>query len=108
MARAVFAEMALAAARASLEFWRTHGAESGRQAADAKRELVRERAAAHHLDKAVAAARRGQPNHRFSRFGELVAGGAGFDQWVVAVAEGGALTVAASSSGAGGIGFGRG
>ena len=99
MARAVFGEMALAAARASLEFWRTHGAESGRQAVDAKRELVRERAATHHLDKAVAAARRARPNERFSRFGELVAAGAGFDQWVVAVAEGGALTVAASSSG---------
>ncbi|HEY9156918.1 sensor histidine kinase [Candidatus Binatus sp.] len=99
MARAVFGEMALAAARAALEFWRTHGAESGRQAAGAKRELARERAAANYLDTAVAAARRGQPNERFGRFGELVAGGAGFDQWVVAVADGGALTVAASSSG---------
>jgi signal transduction histidine kinase len=52
-----------------------------------------------HLDKAVAAARRAQPIERFGRFGELVAAGAGFDQWVVAVADGGALTVAASSSG---------
>ncbi|MGB3550368.1 MAG: ATP-binding protein [Candidatus Binatus sp.] len=99
MARAVFAETALAAARGSLEFWRTHGAERGRQAIDARRELVRERAAANHLDKAVAAARRAQPIERFGRFGELVAAGAGFDQWVVAVADGGALTVAASSSG---------
>ena len=99
MARAVFAEMALATARASLEFWRTHGAESGRQAVGAKQELVQERAATDHLDEAVAAARRAQPNQRFGRFGELVAGGAGFDQWVVAVADGGALTVAASSSG---------
>ena len=99
MAYAVFREMALAAARASLEFWRTHGAESGRQAASAKRELVRERAATDHLDKAVTAARRAQPGQRYKRFGELVAGGAGFDQWVVAVAEGSALTVAASSAG---------
>ncbi|MGO8803852.1 sensor histidine kinase [Candidatus Binatus sp.] len=99
MARAVFAETALAAARGSLEFWRTHGAERGRLAIDARRELVRERAAANHLDKAVAAARRAQPIERFGRFGELVAAGAGFDQWVVAVADGGALTVAASSSG---------
>ncbi len=99
MARAVFAEMALAAGRGSLEFWRTHGAERGRQAIDARRELVRERAAMNHLDKAVAAARRAQPGERFGRFGELVAAGAGFDQWVVAVADGGALTVAASSSG---------
>ena len=99
MARAVFAETALAAARGSLEFWRTHGAERGRQAIDARRELVRERAAANHLDKAVAAARRAQPIERFGRFGELVAAGAGCDQWVVAVADGGALTVAASSSG---------
>jgi len=80
MARAVFAELALAAARASLEFWRTHGAESGRQTVEAKRELLRERAATNHLDKAVAAARRAPTTHRFSRFGELVAGGAGFDQ----------------------------
>jgi signal transduction histidine kinase len=99
MARAVFGEMALAAARGSLEFWRTHGAETGRQAIDARRELVRERAATNHLDKVVAAARRAQPSERFARFGELVAAGAGFDQWVVAVADGGALTVAASSSG---------
>jgi len=99
MARAVFGEIALAAGRGSLEFWRTHGAERGRQAIDARRELVRERAVMNHLDKAVAAARRAQPIERFGRFGELVAAGAGFDQWVVAVADGGALTVAASSSG---------
>jgi len=99
MARAVFGEMDLAAARASVEFWRTHGAESGRQAADAKRELVQELAATNRLDEAVAAARGAPPNQRFSRFGELVASGAGFDQWVVAVADGGELTVAASSSG---------
>jgi signal transduction histidine kinase len=86
-------------ARGELEFWRTHGAETGRQAIDARRELVRERAATNHLDKVVAAARRAQPSERFARFGELVAAGAGFDQWVVAVADGGALTVAASSSG---------
>ncbi|MGH7924720.1 MAG: sensor histidine kinase, partial [Candidatus Binatus sp.] len=35
----------------------------------------------------------------FGRFGELVAGGAGFDRWIVAVAEGGSFIVAASSSG---------
>ncbi len=99
IARAVFAEMALAATRASLEFWRIHGAESGRQAAGAKRELARERSAAKQLDEALAAARRAPPNERFGRFGELVAGGAGFDQWVVAVADGGAMTVAASSTG---------
>ena len=52
-----------------------------------------------YLDEAVAAARRAPPSERFGRFGELVAGGAGFDQWVVAVADGGALIVAASSSG---------
>ena len=99
MARAVFGEIALAAARASLDFWRTHSAESGRQAAGAKRELGRERAATNHLDEAVAAARRARPIERFGRFGELVAGGAGFDQWIVAVEDGGSLIVAASSSG---------
>ncbi len=99
MARAVFGEIALAAACASLEFWKTHGAENGRQAVEAKRELFRERAATNQLDKAVAAARRAPPTHRFSRLGELVASGAGFDQWVVAVADDGALTMAASSSG---------
>ena len=99
IARAVFGEMALAAARASLEFWRTHGAKNGREAVGAKRELGRERAAANYLDEAVVAARRAQPGERFRRFGQLVADGAGFDQWVVAAAEGGALTLAASSSG---------
>jgi hypothetical protein len=43
MAHAVLSEIALGAARGSLEFWRTHGAENGRQAVGAKRELVRER-----------------------------------------------------------------
>ena len=99
MARAVFAEIALAAARTSLDFWRTHGAESGRQAVGAKRELGRERAATNHLDAAVAAARSARPIERFSRFGELVAGGAGFDQWLIAVEDGGSFIVAASSSG---------
>ena len=99
IARAVFGEMALAAAHESLEFWRTHGAESGRQAVGAKRELVRELAALRGLDEAVAAARRARPRNRFGRFGELVAGGAGFDQWIVAVADGGAFIAAASSSG---------
>ena len=45
MARAAFVEIALGAADASLDFWRTHGAESGRQAIGAKQELVRERMA---------------------------------------------------------------
>jgi signal transduction histidine kinase len=99
MARAVIGEITLGAARASLEFWRTHGAESGRQAAGARQELVRERAATNYLDEAVAVAQRAQPTERFSRFGQLVAGGAGFDQWVVAVADSGSFIVAASSSG---------
>ena len=98
MARAVFNELALDAARASLEFWRTHGAESGRQAVGARRELVRERAASNQLDEAVAAARHARPVERFGRFGELVAGKAGFDQWMVAVEDGGSFVVAASSS----------
>lgn len=99
MARAVFGEMALAAGRGAIEFWRSQGAETGRQAVDAKRELALERAATNHLDDAVAAARRARPNERFGRFGELVAGGADFDQWIVAAADGGSLVVAASSSG---------
>lgn len=99
IARAVFSELTLAAARSSLEFWRNHGAESGRQAVGAKRELGRERAATNQLDDAVAAARRARPGERFGCFGELVAGGAGFDQWMVAVADGGSFVVAASSSG---------
>jgi len=100
MARAVFGEIALASARASLDFWRTHGAENGRQAVGAKRELDRERAASNCLNEAVATARRAQPAERFARFGEIVASGSGFDQWMVAVADGGELALAASSSGA--------
>ena len=99
MARAAFAEIALGAARASLDFWRTHGAESGRQAVGAKRELLRERMATNYLDDAVAAVRRAQPAERFGRFGEIVASGAGFDQWMVAIADGGELMLAASSPG---------
>ena len=95
----VFGEIALAAARASLDFWRTHGAESGRQAVGARRELVQERTATDYLDEAVAVARRAQPLDRFGRFGQLVAGGAGFEHWVVAVADSGSFVVAASSSG---------
>jgi signal transduction histidine kinase len=97
--RAVLGEVALASARASLEFWRTQGAESGRQAVGAKRDLGRERADGIYLDEAVAVARRAQPSDRFGRFGQLVAGGAGFDQWVVAVADSGSFIVAASSTG---------
>jgi signal transduction histidine kinase len=99
MARAAFGEIALAAARASLEFWRVHGADSGRQAVGAKRELGRERAVTNQLDEAVGQAQRAHPNERFGRFGELVAGGAGFDQWIVAIEDGGSFVVAASSSG---------
>ncbi|MGA6972889.1 MAG: ATP-binding protein [Candidatus Binatus sp.] len=99
MARAVFDEIALIAARDSLDFWRTHGAENGRRAVGAKRELDRERNAANGLDEAVVSAQRARPDERFGRFGELVAGGAGFDQWIVAIADGGSLKVAASSSG---------
>jgi len=99
MGRAVFGEIALSAARASLEFWRTHGAESGRQAVGARRELVQERLATDYLDEAVAVARRAQPLDRFGRFGQLVAGGAGFEDWVVAVADSGSFIVAASSTG---------
>jgi len=99
VAHAVFGEIALAAARASVEFWRAHGAESGRLAAGAKQELIHERAAATYLDEAVAAARRAQPSERFGLFGHLVAAGAGFDRWVVAISDNGSFVVAASSSG---------
>ncbi|MGD0118419.1 MAG: ATP-binding protein [Candidatus Binatus sp.] len=99
MARAVFGEIALIAARDSLDFWRTHGAENGRRAVGAKRELDRERAETNRLDEAVASAQRARPDERFGRFGELVAGGAGFGQWIVAIADGGSFIVAASSSG---------
>jgi signal transduction histidine kinase len=99
MARAAFGEIALGAAHASLDFWRAHGAESGRQAVGAKRELAQERMATDYLDNAVAAVRRAQPSERFGRFGEIVANGAGFDQWMVAVADSGELMLAASSPG---------
>ncbi len=99
MARAAFCEIELGATRASLDFWRTHGAESGRQAVSAKRELLQERMAADYLDNAVAAVRRAHPAERFGRFGEIVASGAGFDQWMVAIADGGELMLAASSPG---------
>ncbi len=88
MARSVFGEIALSSARASLDFWRTHGSESGRQAVGARRALVQERATTNYLDDAAAQALRAQPAERFARFGEIVASGAGFDQWMVAIADG--------------------
>jgi signal transduction histidine kinase len=99
LARAVFGELALTTARASLEFWRNHGAESGRQAVGARRDLGRQRTASNLLDDAVAAVRSARPAERFGCFGGLVADGAGFDQWMVAVADAGSFVVAASSSG---------
>ena len=99
VARAALSELALSSARTSLDFWRSHGAERSRQAAEAQRELMRERATEKRLNDAVAAASHALPAERSSRFGELVATGAGFDQWVVAVADGGALNVAAASLG---------
>jgi signal transduction histidine kinase len=99
MARAVLSELALSSARTSLDFWRTHGAERSRQAAGARRELLREREAEKRLNVAVAAARLASPAERFERLGELVATAAGFDQWIVAIAEGSALNVAAMSPG---------
>ncbi len=99
MARSALGEIALGAAHASLDFWRTYGAESGRQAVGAKRELLRERVEADYLDNAVAAVRRAQPAERFGRFGEIVASGGGFDQWMVAIVDGGELMLAASSPG---------
>ncbi len=97
IARSVFGEIALSSARASLNFWRTHGIESGRQAVGARRALVQERATTNYLDDAAAQALRAQPAERFARFGEIVASGAGFDQWMVAIADGAELTLAASS-----------
>jgi signal transduction histidine kinase len=97
MARSVIGEIALSSARASLDFWRTHGSESGRQAVGARRALVQERATTNYLDDAAAEASRAQPAERFARFGEIVAGGGGFDQWMVAIADGAELTLAASS-----------
>ncbi len=99
MARAALAKIELNAARASLDFWRMHGAESGRQASRCKTRLAQARMATDYLDKAVDAVRHAQPAERFDRFGQIVAGGAGFDQWMVAIADGGDLMLAASSPG---------
>ncbi len=99
IARTVFDEIELVAARGSLDFWRAQGAETGRQAAEVKRELRMEREAGNRLNEAVSTARLARPNERFARFGELVANGAGFDRWTVGIEDGGLLIVAASSSG---------
>jgi len=99
IAHAALGELALAGARTSLEFWRGRGAEKGRQAAGAEEELVREREAESRMNEAIAAARRARPSERFVRFGELVASGAGFDQWIVAATDGGTAKIAATSPG---------
>ncbi len=97
LANAVFAEIALADARDSMEFWRTYGRDLIRGAIAAKKELARERDAACAIDVAVGSLRQAPPNDRFARFGELVAAHSGFDNWIVATAETGGLKVAAAS-----------
>ncbi len=99
MAAAIFAQIELNATRASLEFWRKQGAEAGRQAASAGKQLADERRVAQDLDTAVDAAREFRASERFARFGELVSSAAGFEQWIVALEEDGALKVAADSFG---------
>ena len=99
IARAALGEIALSDAQASLGFWRSHGAEKSRMAIDAEHELAHQREAERLLSVAFAAARSAQPSERFNRFGELVASGAGFDSWIVAVADGGTAKIAAASPG---------
>jgi signal transduction histidine kinase len=86
MARSVLTEIALGNASALVDFWRAHGAERGRDAGMAKRDLSRERGAARSLESASVAMRKSPPAERLARFGELVAAHAGFDQWIVAIA----------------------
>ncbi|HYL58346.1 MAG TPA: ATP-binding protein [Candidatus Acidoferrales bacterium] len=99
IAAAIFAEINLNAARASLEFWRKQGAEAGRLAANATRQLADERRTAGELDAAAAAAPAFPAVERFARFGELVSSAAGFEQWIVAIEEDGAIKIAADSFG---------
>ena len=96
MARSVFAEIALSNASALADFWRAHGAERGRDAGMAKRDLSRERGTARSLEAASVAMRNSQPVERLARFGELVAAHAGFDQWIVAIAREDRFEVAAA------------
>lgn len=98
-AHAVLGEIALSSARTSLEFWRSRGAERSAQAVGAKQELMRVRAAESRLNEATSEARRALPSERFVRFGELVAGAAGFDQWIVSITDGGMAKIAATSPG---------
>jgi signal transduction histidine kinase len=97
IARANFAELELSAVRASLEFWRRQGARTGREANGATRALARERRAAQELDTAASAARGFLAHERFARFGALISSYAGFEQWIVAIEEDGAASVAAGS-----------
>jgi signal transduction histidine kinase len=99
IARAVLNEISVSEARALLGFWRSHGAEKSRQAIDAERELARQREVDRLLSAKFAAAHRAQPGEQFARFGELVASGAGFDQWIVAVTDAGMPKVVATSPG---------
>jgi signal transduction histidine kinase len=96
MARTVFSEIALGNASALVDFWRAHGAERGRDAGMAKRDLSRERGAARSLEAAAVAMRNSHPVERLSRFGELVSAHAGFDQWIVAIARENRFEVAAA------------
>ncbi len=96
IAHAVFADIALGNASASMEFWRTYGRDRSRDASAAKRDLSRERGAAHDLDAAVGALRRSPPKERLARLGEIVAAHSGFNEWIVATLEEGGFKVAAA------------
>jgi signal transduction histidine kinase len=96
MARTVFAEIALSNASTLVDFWRSYGAERGRDAILAKRDLSRERGVARSLEAASAEIRKSPAADRLARFGELVAAHAGFEQWIVAIARDDKFEVAAA------------
>ncbi|HUO05338.1 MAG TPA: ATP-binding protein [Candidatus Binataceae bacterium] len=95
--RAALAEIAVENERAAHRFWRERCVDTGTQAAATRRELAMERQVQACLDAAVEKARRFRPYDRMARLGALIGSTAGYDDWVIAIAENGALKTMAAS-----------
>ncbi len=97
--RATMAEISRAAGVQSLEFWRARATESARELVRTGKALEDRLESTRDLDTALAKARGFPPGERLGKFGGLVAGCAGADEWIVAVADkdDGSFTVAGSA-----------
>ena len=91
------AEISRAASVATLDFWRAHASRSAAHANEARKALQHEREQSRTLESVIATASQFPAHERFSRLGALVADYAGYEHWIVAIAEDGVLKIMAAS-----------